>query len=105
MVLSADSLEEIVRPGKRAEFEAKKKEWLAWEKWSEHTPGLFKLGCEGPRMIALCSKCYYFDEDKAKFSTKGMSKSSVSRSRFKAASTGQETEAVAQRAGGHLRAA
>ena len=43
MALTADSLEEIVRPGARAEFETKKKEWLAWDKWSERTPGLIKL--------------------------------------------------------------
>ena len=62
MATSADSLEEIVRPELRTEFEATKKEWLAWDKWSGRTPGLFKLECEGSRMIALCSKCYYIDK-------------------------------------------
>ena len=60
--ISADRLEDIVRPKLRAEFEAKKKEWLVWEKWTGRTQGLFKLKCEGSRMIALCSKCYYVDE-------------------------------------------
>ena len=32
MAISADSLEEIVRPELRTEFEAKKKAWLAWDK-------------------------------------------------------------------------
>ena len=39
MAISADSLEEIVRPELRTESEAKKKEWLAWDKWSGRTPG------------------------------------------------------------------
>ena len=44
--------------------------------------GLFKLECEGTRMIALCSKCYYVDQDtdKAKFS--------ITWQRFKAALQG-----------------
>ena len=62
MAISVDSLEEIVRPELRTEFEAKKKEWLAWDKWSWRTPGLFKLECEGRRMIVLCSKCYFIVE-------------------------------------------
>ena len=77
MAISADSLEEIVRPELRTDFEAKRKEWLAWGKWSGRTPGLFKLKCEGSRMIALCLKCYFIDEqdnEKKKFSMKGMSK-------------------------------
>ena len=73
MAISADSLEDIVRTGAGRDFEAKKNEWLAWDKCSEYTPRLFKLECEGPLMIALCSRCYYVDADKAKFSSKGMS--------------------------------
>ena len=52
----------IVRPELQTEFEAKKEEWLAWEKWSGRTPGLFKLECEGSIIIALCSKCYFIEE-------------------------------------------
>jgi len=77
IAISADRLEDIARPGLRAEFEATKKQWLAWDKRSGRTPGLFKLECDGSRMIALCSKCYYVDEQdspKKKFSTKDMSK-------------------------------
>ena len=76
MAISAERLEDIVRPELQTEFEAKKQEWLAWDKWSGRTPGLFKLECEGSRMIALCSKCYYIEElegEKKKFSTKGVS--------------------------------
>ena len=77
MAISAEKLEDIVKPELQIEFEAKKKEWLAWDKWSSRTPGLFKLECEDSRMIAHCSKCYYIDESegkKKKFSTKGVSK-------------------------------
>jgi len=77
MAISGDRLEDIVRPEQKQEFEAEKNQWLSWDKWSGRTPGLFKLECEGSRMIALCSKCYYIDEaegEKKKFSTKGMSK-------------------------------
>ena len=74
MALSGASLEAIVRPRLRAEFEAENKNWLAWDKHSGRTPGLFKLECEGDGMIALCFKCYYVRGGKTKFSTKGMSK-------------------------------
>ena len=78
LAISADQLEDIIRPELRNEFEATKKEWLAWDKWSGCTPGLFKLECEGSHMIALCSKCSYVDKqdsEKKKFTTKGTSKS------------------------------
>ena len=55
MAISADQVEDIVKPELREQFDAKKKEWLAWDKWSRRTPGLFKLECEGDGMIALCS--------------------------------------------------
>ena len=76
IAISGESLEDIVRPELKAEFEAQKNQWLAWDKWSGRTPGLFKMECEGNRMIALCPKCYYIDEqgEKKKFSSKGMSK-------------------------------
>lgn len=57
--ISAERLEDIVHPELCTRFEQKKKEWLTWDKWSGHTPGLFKLKCEGSRKIELCSKCYY----------------------------------------------
>jgi len=93
LAILADRLEDIVCPELRTEFEATKKEWLAWNKWSGRTPGLFKHECEGSGMIALCSKCYYVDEqdsEKKKFSTKGMSKRQnfITWQRFKAALEG-----------------
>ena len=99
MAISAESLEDIVRPELKAEFVAQKKCWLAWDKWSGRTPGLFKLECVGSRMIALCSKCYYVEEsegEKKKFSTKGMSKkqNEITRQRFKAALEGSKDMAT-----------
>lgn len=61
--ISAEWLEDIIRPELYAEFEQKKEEWLAWDKWSGHKPGLFKLECEGSWMTMLCSKCCYLDEE------------------------------------------
>ena len=72
------------------EFETTKKQWLTWDKWSGRTPGLFKLESEGSGMIALCSKCYFVNGEKKKFSTKGMSKkqNEITWQRFKAALNG-----------------
>ena len=99
MAISAERLEDIVRPDLQTEFEAKKQEWLAWDKWSGRTPGLFKLECEGRRMIALCSKCYYIEElegEKKKFSAKGMSKkqNEITWQRFKSALDGSKDMAT-----------
>ena len=101
MAVSAESLKDIVWPELKAEFEVHKKCWLAWDKWSGRTPGLFKLECEGSRMIALCSKCYYIDDgksEKKKFSTKGCRRSrtrshgSVLRQHWKVARIWRPTE-------------
>ncbi|KAL9982461.1 hypothetical protein ACROYT_G004507 [Oculina patagonica] len=98
MAISASKLEDIVKPELKQEFEAQKKQWLAWDKWSGRTPALFKLECVGSRMIALCSKCYFIEEpegEKKKFSTKGMSKTQneVTWQRFKAALEGSVDKA------------
>ncbi|KAL9955049.1 hypothetical protein ACROYT_G042653 [Oculina patagonica] len=98
MAISASKLEDIVKPELKEEFEAQKKQWLAWDKWSGRTPGLFKLECAGSRMIALCPKCYFIEEqdgEKKKFSTKGMSKAQneVTWQRFKAALEGSVDKA------------
>lgn len=54
MVIFAEQLEDIVKP--------QKKQWLAWDKWSGRILGLFKLECIGWRMIALCLKCYFIEQ-------------------------------------------
>ena len=95
LAISGKSLEDIVKPDMKAEFEAEKKNWLAWDKWSGRTPGLFKKEFEGERMIALCSKCYYTEDGEAKkkkLSSKGMSKrqNEINWHRFKAALDGNK---------------
>ena len=99
LAISGKNLEDIVKPEMREEFEKEKKNWLAWDKWSGRTPGLFKMEFEGERMIALCSKCYYADdrgEKKKKLSTKGMSKkqNEINWQRFKAALNGSKDMAT-----------
>ena len=106
MAISGKSLEDIVKPEMKAEFEKEKKNWLAWDKWSGRTPGLFKQEFEGERMIALCSKCYYADhhhiekkkevEVKKKLSSKGMSQkqNEINWQRFKSALNGNKDMAT-----------
>ena len=101
LAITGKTLEEIVKPEMKAEFEQEKKNWLAWDKWSGRTPGLFKKEFEGERMIALCSKCYYTEhqiEDgvKKKLSSKGMSKkqNEINWQRFKAALGGSKDMAT-----------
>ena len=61
--LSHKTLEEAIRPERFDEFEATKKNWFAWNKWSNREPRIFKLEFQGNRGIALCSKCYYMEND------------------------------------------
>ena len=75
--LAYNKLEEAIKPELRKDFEQEKKEWLSWDKWSNREPGLFKLEKEGTRTIALCSKCYFVEDEadgQAKMSAKGVNK-------------------------------
>ena len=60
--LSREKLEDAIRPGYETQFEEEKKRWLAWNKWSNREPGLFKLEKEATSGIALCSKCYHMED-------------------------------------------
>ena len=73
--ISGECLRDVVRPALLEEYDRDVKNWLAWDKDSERTPGLFKPEFIGSKMIALTPKCY-FAEGKAgtKYSCKGMSK-------------------------------
>ena len=77
IAISGEKLEDVIKPELLKEFEACKKEWLAWDKFSKRTPGLFKLEFEGDRAIALCSKAYFVEkvegERNCKHSAKGVS--------------------------------
>ena len=58
LAMSGDSLDEIVRPEMKQAYEADKKNWLATDKFSERTPGLFKPEFVGTRGVWLTAKCY-----------------------------------------------
>ena len=87
---SREKLEDAVRPGYESQFEEDKKLWLAWDKWSNREPGLFKLEKEATSGIALCSKCYHVEDQatgQAKVSSKGVNKrqNEMRRERFERA--------------------
>lgn len=70
LALSADSLEDIIIPEKRALFEALRPKWFVLDDSQKRTPGLLKIEKTAEKFIGLCSKCYICDDDHAK--TKGM---------------------------------
>ena len=97
--LSRERLEDAIRPGYETQFEEEKKRWLAWNKWSNREPGLFKLEKEATSGIALCSKCYHMEDQatgKAKVSSKGVNKrqNEMRRERFERALAGERDVVV-----------
>ena len=97
--LSREKLEDAIRPGYETQFEEEKKRWLAWDKWSNREPGLFKLEKEATSGIALCSKCYHMEDQatgKAKVSSKGVNKrqNEMRRERFERALAGDRDVVV-----------
>ena len=77
LAMSGDSLDEIVRPELKQAYEADKKNWLATDKFSERTPGLFKPEFVGTRGVWLTPKCYLVQNEalnENKYSSKGVSK-------------------------------
>ena len=97
--LSRERLEDAIRPGYEPQFEEEKKRWLAWDKWSNREPGLFKLEKEGTHAIALCSKCYHIKDSatgQAKVSSKGVNKrqNEMRRERFERALAGDRDVVV-----------
>ena len=97
--LSCERLEDAIRPGYETQFEAEKKRWLAWNKWSNREPGLFKLEKEATSGIALCSKCYHMEDQatgQAKVSSKGVNKrqNEMRRERFERALAGNRDVVV-----------
>lgn len=68
--LSEKNLEDLIRPHLREHFKTHKNSWLSWNRFSERTPGLFKMEARGTRAIALCSKCYMVEDEEATDQTK-----------------------------------
>ena len=77
LATSGYSPDEIVRPEMKLAYEADKKNWLATDKFSERTPGLFKPEFVGTRGVWLTPKCYLVQNqvlNENKYSSKGVSK-------------------------------
>ena len=80
IALSADTLEEVMKPDQRHVYDIVRKNWFPRTDTPEHaaydkrTPGLFKEEYSGDGMIALCSKTYYCLGKEDKFSCKVINK-------------------------------
>ena len=74
MALSGDSLDAIIKPEMREQWEASKWDWFPKTAWEKRTPGLFKEEFRGHKMIALCSKCYIAIGSTTKTCAKGVNK-------------------------------
>ena len=99
MVLSSESIDDIIRPELREEYGTEgKAEFLPTSKYHDRTPGLFKAEFPGTRMIALTSKCYYTEDKKmnSKISCKGVSKkqNEMTWNRYLEALSGSQDKAI-----------
>ena len=80
MALSADSLEEVIKPELKQRYQSEKHNWFPRSDTPEHaaydkrTPGLFKEEYRGDGIVSLCSKTYYCFGVEDKFSCKGVNK-------------------------------
>ncbi len=81
IAFSGSTLETLIKPALREEFQATKHHWFPRTDTPEHrlhdkrTPGLFKEEWSGEGTVALCSKTYFcFGSDKTKYSCKGLNK-------------------------------
>ena len=76
LVMSGDSLDEIVKPELKQVYEADKKNWLSTDIFSEKTPDLFKPEFVGTNGVWLTVKCYLVQNEAGenKHSCKNVSK-------------------------------
>ena len=78
ITISGDSVESLVKPELRGEFEQDKCNWFPHTRehkaYDKRTPGLFKVEWEGQGIVGLCSKTYYSFGAKDKLSYKGVNK-------------------------------
>ena len=75
LMMSGDSLDDIIKPGMKQAYEADKKNWFVTDKLSERTPGLFKLEFVGTRSVWLTAKCCLVQNEAGqnRYSCKGVS--------------------------------
>lgn len=81
IALSGESVDVLVKPELRADYEREKFDWFPRDynaevrAYDKRTPGLFKTEFEGDGIIEFCSKMYFcFNDTKTKFSCKGVNK-------------------------------
>ena len=76
VAFSNDDIDQLVKSELMEEYLREKPKWLAADKFSERTPGIFKPEFTGTRMVALTAKCYIAQNSagKVKYSCKGVSK-------------------------------
>ena len=81
LALSGESLRDVVKPELLEEYDKEVGKWLATDKFSERTPGLFKPEFVGTRGVWLTAKCYLVQNEEEiytnkenKHSCKGVSK-------------------------------
>ena len=90
MAISAQRLEDIIKPHLRDQFQREKSSWFprddtpAHRAFDKRTPSLFKVEWEGDGIVALCSKTYYCFGDQDKASCKGINKrtNNISKRRY-----------------------
>ena len=67
LAISGDTLEDVIKPSMKHEYELDKYNWFPNETTKEskafdkRTPGLFKVEFEGNSIYALCSKLYFVE--------------------------------------------
>jgi hypothetical protein len=70
LALSADKLQDVIKPHMKEEHEKDKYNWLPNETakelkaYNKRTPGLFNVEFEGNSIHALCSKLYFVEGEK-----------------------------------------
>ena len=63
LAMSVDPLVDIFKPETKQAYETDKENWLATDKFSERTPGLFKTEFVGTRGVWLTVKCYLVQKE------------------------------------------
>ena len=76
LALSGNSLDDIVKASLKKEYLSDKTHWLATDKFSERTPGLFKSEFVGTRGTA---KCYLVQNEEEMYTNKEYSCKGVSK--------------------------
>ena len=63
LAMSGDSLNKIARLETKQAYETHQKNWLATDKFSKRTPGLFKPEFVGTRGVWVTAKCYLVEDE------------------------------------------